>query len=259
MGILEVVKKGFSVAQRSANLILLLFAFSFVWNLINIPFQGREAEVGASVTLMVLAILFVLASIFVQAGSLGYVHNVVKEGKAALGDFVNAGKKYYLRILGVGLIVALFVIILSIFALLAILVGGGEPNPVSVTLSVILGVLGLIGVFLLFMAPYIVIADDARVVQAIQMSIQIVKQNIVKILGIGIILIVIGFAIGFVLGIILGLVGTLMGPTGNLIVAGFLNSVVNAYLGVVTTGAFMAFYLALKGPSAATEQPAQPA
>jgi len=262
MGILESIKKGFSVAKASTQLVMVLFAFTFVWNLINIPFQGaEEVTAGTSVSLLVLGIAFILVSIFMQAGSLGYVLNVVKQGTASLGTFTDAGKKYYLRILGIGLIVALFIIILTILAVLVLMIGGpDQTNPVGMVFAVVLAVVGMLGIFLMFMAPYIAIADELKVVAAIQASIQFVKNNILKVLGIGAILVAIGFLVGLVLGLVIGLLGAMLGDTANLVVSGFLSSAINAYLGVVTTGAFMAYYLASKtaeGPAEAA--PAGPA
>ena len=57
MGVIESVKKGFSVAFRSSNLVLVLFTFSFIWNLLNIPFQGDMTSVTASVSLVVLGLV----------------------------------------------------------------------------------------------------------------------------------------------------------------------------------------------------------
>ena len=67
MGIFEAIKKGFSVAKSSSSLILVLFAFSFIWNLINIPFQAPAAGTEISFALLALGILFIAVSIFMQA------------------------------------------------------------------------------------------------------------------------------------------------------------------------------------------------
>jgi ABC-type dipeptide/oligopeptide/nickel transport system permease component len=102
-----------------------------------------------------------------------------------------------------------------------------------------------VGVVLLFFAPYIVVAEDQSAISAIKKSISLVKANIVNIILIGVVLLVVGFVIGFVLGLLMGLLSNALAGMPGQIAAGFLSSLVNAFLGVVTTGAFMAYYLSL--------------
>lgn len=257
MGILEAVKKGFEIAGKSRNLVLVMFAFAFIWNLINIPFntQLQEPNVGLSVSVIVLSIIFIALSIFMQSGSLGFVHEVIKAGQSNLTHFKNCGKKFYLRILGVSVIVGLFIVILSILATLAILIGGETPNAISIVLAVIIAAFGIYGVILVFLAPYIVVADDARVVDSLKASIGVVKSNFLKVVGIGVIMILIGFAVGLVLGLVFGLLGALLQGVAGQVVFGFLGSLVNAYLGVVVTAAFMSYYLSAKTSSEPAANP----
>ena len=248
---METVKTGFNIASKSKNLVIVMFAFAFIWNLINIPFnaQLQEANVGASFAVMVLSFLFIAISIFMQAGSLGYVHESIKTGQSSLANFKVCGKKFYLRVLGISALVGLFIVILSVLAALAFLLGGENLNAISIVLGLIIAAFGIYGVLLVFLAPYILVADDSKVVDSIKTSIAIVKSNFIRVIGIGFVLLLLGFVVGLVLGMIFGLLGGILQGAAGQVVFGFLGSLVNAYLGVVVTAAFMTYYLSLKSSS----------
>jgi len=260
MGVIEVVKKGFAIANQSKNLVLVLFGFSFLWNIVSLAARPENAE-AATITpaLGAIAILFILASIFVQAGSLGFIKEMVKKGQANINDFVASGKTYYLRLLGVGFIVSLFIMILVILAAVVVVAGGGDPNVISLAIGAVLGMLALVGSVLVFFSPYIVVVDNARVIPAIQTSIQVVKAHFWSVVLIGLLLISIGFLVGLVLGLLMGFLTNILAGAPGQLISGFLSSFVNAYLGVITTGAFMTFYLSLQGESQASipEPPAE--
>lgn len=248
MSVIEAVQSGFRLAGKSRNLVLVMFAFAFVWNLVNIPFnnQLQEPTAGVSAGVMALSLVFIAVSIFLQSGSLGYVHEVAKTGQSNFARFTESGKKFYLRILGISAIVGLFIIILAVVAALAILVGGDTPNAISIVVALILAAFGMYGVLLVFLAPYILIVEDAKVVDSIKASITVVKSNFMTVLGIGILLLLVGFGIGVILGAAFGLLGRVLQGVAGQVVFGFIGSFVNAYLGVVVTGAFMTYYLSLK-------------
>jgi hypothetical protein len=283
MGVIESIKRGFSITAKSKNLVILLFAFGFVWNLINIPFTGEEGptSTGASIVVLILSVLFILISIFMQSGSLGFVREVVQKGQSNIQSFTNNGKKFYMRLLGVSVIVGLFIVVLSIMAALVILMGGENPNILSLIIAGVVFLAGVYGIVLLFLAPYILVSEDARVIDALKNSMSFVRQglshavgvlcvlfaiiivpmyailpnfrkskigqsNLVRFLVISAGLVVIGFAIGLVLGTIFGLLGGIITGVISQVLFGFFSSLVNAYLGVVVTGTFMSYYLSSK-------------
>ena len=251
--VVELIRRGFQIATRSLDLLILLFAFGFVWNLINIPLttQMQQASVLGSLSVVALSLVFIVVSIFLQAGSLGYVRDFIKTGQTSLSTFKSTGSKFFLRIFGVSAIVGLFVVILSIVAALAILIGGQTPNPVSVVIAGVVFLIGLAGVLMVFLSPYILVADDKKVIESLRESITLVKANIGKVLSLGLMLILIGFGIGLLLGILFGLLGGILPGVVGQIVFGFFSSVVNAYIGVVVSATFMAFYLSLKSSAPA--------
>lgn len=246
MGVIDSIKKGFGVAAKSSQLILLIFGFGFIWNVINLPFQNGQPNPAASIGMFALGIVFIAASIFVQAGSLAYLRDVAKTGSASFAVFKEAGRQYYWRILGVALIVLLFILLLVFLGILALLVSGGTANALSIAVGVVLVIVAIIGVFFLFYAPYAVIVDNQSIAASIKSSIAFVKGNILPLAGIGLILILVGIIIGLLLGVLLGLLTAAVTGLPGQIVTNFVSSAINAYLGIVTTGAFMAFYLGRK-------------
>ena len=248
MGVVELIRRGFQLAAKSRDLLILLFIFGFAWNLINIPLtsQMQKASVLGSIAIVALSLVFIVVSIYLQAGSLGYVRDLVKSGKADLAGFKQSGRQFFLRIFGVSVIVGLYVVILSIVAALVILIGGQTPNPVTVVIAGLIFLIGLVGVLMVFLSPYILVADDKKVFVSLRESIALVKADIGKVLCLGLMLILIGFGIGLLLGVLFGLLGGILPGIVGQVIFGFLSSVVNAYIGIVVSATFMTYYLSLK-------------
>lgn len=245
MSIFGCIGKGFSIAKSSMPLVLAVFVFGFVWSLINLPFINPDGTSQASTISAVLGLVFIFISIYVQSGSLGYVHTVAKQGSSGFGAFTEAAAKYYLRILGLGLIVGLVMLIFIVLGVLGFVAGGDQtqPSPVGVALAVILAIIATLILLFFFLAPYAVVVDGKGVVAALKSSMDLVKRNFLKVLGVGVILVAVGFGVGFLLGLLMGAVTNAVPGRPGQIVGGLLSSVINAYLGVLTTGAFMALYL----------------
>jgi hypothetical protein len=250
MGIGQSIKKGFSITKSSLDLVVVLFVFGLVWNLINLAISARIPAEGnpdpATTTVMVVtAVLFVLATIFFQAGSLGYVKEKLKTGAAKLSAFTASGSRYYVSILAVAAVVTL---IIGVFVLLAALSASALPENLqvlAVILSLVFAALGLTFVVLLFLAPYIVVAEDSKAAAAMRKSVELVKKNAGVLLGLSFLLILIGFGTGLVLGAIFAGISLILKGVAGQVVFAVLSSIVNAYLGVVVTGSFMNFYLSL--------------
>ena len=252
MGIGEAIKKGFGAAKQSMSLVGLLFVFGFIFSLLNVFLAppGATAPVAGgappSPGLIVTGVVFIFLSIFFQAGSMGFIRDLIKTGSASLSNFTSAGGKYYVRLLLLGIVVSL---VIGVFVLLAALAMGfltGTMAPVGVVVAILFGALGLYFVILMFLAPYAAVIDEKGVGQAIKLSMKLVKKNILTLLGLSIVLILIGFGIGLVLGAILaGLSALVKQEMATQVAFALLSSVVNAYLGVVVTAAFMNFYLSL--------------
>ena len=243
MSIKETVAKGFKVTGQSMGLVMALFVFGTAWNLINL-YVSRKFQAGASPTtpspvLAVLGVIFLLVSIYVQAGSLVYIHSKLKSDTANLSMLLSSGGKYYLRLLLAGIVIALVAGLFFVVGGLAV----SALKTVGIAIAVVLAGVGIYFVMLLFLAPYIIVSDDRKVVESIKSSVSIVRKNLLTVFGIALILIAVGFLVGIVLGLVMGGVGVAVKGAASQVIIAVASSFVNAFLGVVVTGTFMAFYL----------------
>lgn len=248
MGVMESFKKGLSVTFRNLPLVALLFVFGAVWNMVQLklaPVAGAQANTPPSPIAIAAGIIFVLISIFVQAGTLGFIREAVKNGTSNFGVFTQSGGKYYIRLFLAGLIIGLIVGAFVLGAVLAVSLLTQAQAVIGVIIAALLGATGIYIVLLMFLSPYIIVADDAGVIASIKKSISIVKRNLLKILGLALFLVAIGFLAGLVLGVLIGAVSLAGQPTVIQMVTAIAGSAVNAILGVLVTASFMALYLGL--------------
>jgi len=265
MGMLETIKKGFGVASKNLVLVFVLFVFNLIWSMVNIAFMpaGTVPAPGAgasqapaippetALATLVFSVLFILVSIFMQGGSLGVVRDYIKEGKMKLSRFASYGLKYYLRLLGLGLIIILFVLIIAVIAALIIAATAPLNNVIATVIAsivaIVIGLAGIYFVILFVMSPYTMVSDEIGVIEAMKRSMRVVKKSFWKILLLLILLILIAIGIGVLLGIVTGLLtAALPAKTGQIII-GVASSLFNGYFGIVMMASFMALYMALAG------------
>jgi hypothetical protein len=265
MKIFEAVKKGFGAANKNMMLVLVLVVFNLVWNMINIAFvpQAAVPAPGAdtaatppavppqtAVLAIVVSAVFMLISIFMQGGALGVVRDYIKEGKAKLSAFASYGGKYYLRLLGLGVIIILIVLIIALLAALIIAATAPLNNVIATVIAAIIAItIGLAGIYfvlLIVMSPYSLICDDTGIIAAMKNSMAAVGKAFWKVLLLLVMLVLIAIGIGFLIGIAAGLLTVALPAKAGQTVIGVVNSIFNGYLGVVMMAAFMAYYLALR-------------
>lgn len=266
MGIVDAIKKGFGVASKNLTLILVLFVFNLIWNMVNVaimpagavPVPGATPDTtppavapGVAIASLLASIVFILASIFMQGGSLAVVRDYIKEGKMKLGSFASYGLKYYIRLLGLGILIVLIVVIIALIAALIIAATAPLNNMIATIIASIIAIaIGLAGIYLvllLVMAPYSLVCDNTGVIEAIKKSMGVVKKNFMKVLLLLVLLVLIAIGIGVLIGIVTGIATVAMPAKVGQIVIGIVNSLFNGYLGVVMMAAFMGYYLALSG------------
>lgn len=252
MGVMEVIKKGFGVANKCLGLVLILFAFNLVFNLASIPLAvqpGAEVTPQVTASALILSLVFILVSILLQGASLGLVKDFVKNGKLALAQFFSYGAKYYLRLLGLGVLIVLIIAVIALVAALLIAATIPLKNTVVTVImsiiSVVVGALGLYWIFLLILTPYAIVVEEAGIIEAMKKSIGTVRRNIGKVLLVLILLILISLGIGFIVGFLTGLVSAALPIRAGQVLIGIVNSIVNGYLGVVMMAAFMALYMGI--------------
>lgn len=262
MNIVDAIKKGFGAANKNLILVVFLFVFNLIWNMINItlapqavlPAPGEAATPPVlppqtAFLVLLTSVLFILLSVFMQGGSMGVVKDYIKEGKAKLGKFASYGLKYYLRLFGLGILIILFVLIVAIIAALIIALTTPLNNVVATVIASIvaiaIGVAGVYMVLLLVLSPYSLICDDAGVIVSMKKSMRIVRKAFLKVLLLLVLLVLIAIGIGFLLGILTGILTVVLPAGVGQIIIGIVNSLFNGYFGVVMIAAFMTCYLAL--------------
>lgn len=267
MGIVDIIKRGFGVASRNLLLILILFIFNLIWNMVSIAImpQGAMPAPGAApATLtppavspqvaalsLVASAIFILASIFMQGGSLGVVRDYIKEGKIKLSQFASYGLKYYLRLLGIGVLIILLVLIVALIAALIIAVTAPFNNIIATVIAAIIAIgIGLTGtyfVLLLIMSPYSLICDDTGIVESMKRSIRFMRKAFWKTLLLLVLLVLIAVGLGVLMGVITAFLTVAIPAKAGQVVIAVVSSLLNGYLGIVVMAAFMTYYLALAG------------
>jgi hypothetical protein len=212
MGVMEVIKKGFGVAAQCLGLVLVLVIFNLIFNLASIPLAVRPGETvtpQATASALALSLVFILASIFLQGGSLGLVRDQIKGGKMALSNFLSYGLKYYLRLLGLGILIVLIIAVIALVA--ALLIAATIPlkntivTVIMSVISIIVGAIGLYWIFLLILTPYAIICDELGIIAAMKKSMKTVRRSLGKVLLVLVVLILISLGIGFLVGFLTGL------------------------------------------------------
>ena len=262
MKVIDAIKKGFEIASKTLAVVLVVFIFNLVWNLVTIPFTpatplGPAAQTPMSPPLAVLSIIFILLSIFIQGGVLSSMKDAIKEGKAQLDRFAGYGAKFYLRLLGIAVLIGL---VIGIAALLATLIAAssaasGNAIIIGITaiIALVVGGLGIYLVVLLSFSPYVLVVKDTGVFETIKASVAFVRKNLLKVVGLGLLLILIGLGIGLIVGVIVGFLSLAIRGRFFQVIVGIISSGVNSYLSIVITASLMSYYLALSK----TEQPTQ--
>lgn len=257
MGIIEAIKKGFGIAGKGMALVGVLFAFNLAGNLATLPFTpapGTTAAPEAALPLLIISFVFILISIFVQGGSLGLVRDIIKEGKMKLAAITQYGAKYFVRLLVLGILILLSVIIIALIAGLLIAVTAPLNNPavtaVAVVVAIVIAVAASLFFFIPFiLSPYAIVCDEIGAIESLKKGIAVGRKPFVRVLVLlllVILLVLIALGVGFLVGLIVGLIAAVIPVGAARILMLIVSSAVNSYLGVVATGAFMAFYLSKK-------------
>jgi hypothetical protein len=249
MGVIEAIKKGFGVASKNLGLVLILFVFNLIWNLASIPFVGPAATArpDLAAVAVIISIVFILMSIFVQSGSLGMVRDYIKQGKMALNKFAEYGAKYYLRLFGLGLLIVLIIAVIGLIAALIVFATAPLNNTVVTVIAAIIAIgIGVIGVYyilLLMLSPYAIVCDEMGVIASMKKSLAMVRKAFWKVLLLLVLLILISMGLGFIIGLLTGFASVALPVVAGRILTGIVSSIFNGYLGIVMMASFTAFYL----------------
>jgi hypothetical protein len=254
--VFDAIKKGFAVAGKTMGLVLILIAFNLIWNVVSIPLAvapGTTPSPQVSTMVILLSVVFILISIFMQGATLGIIRDYLKEGKQGINNLVGYGIKYYLRLLLLGLLIILVIAIVALIAGLIVALTAPLNNRiitmVAVIIDIAIGVVLGLKYFLPFMlSPYSIVCEETGVIGSLKRSLDVCGKSIQKTLSLLlllVLLILISLGIGFVVGFIIGLLAAIVPQASGRVIMAMVTGVINGYLGVVMMASLMAFYLDL--------------
>lgn len=254
-GIMEAVKKGFGIATKGMSLVIVMIVFNLAWNLASIPLNlnpGENPTPQMTFAVIIFSLLFILTSIFVQGGALASVRDYIKEGKMKLAGFASNGMKYYLKLLGVGILIVLLIAIVALIAGLIVAATAPMNNVMATNIAVVVAIaIGVIAGLLYFvplaLAPYALVSDELGVIESMKKSIKVARPltKTLLLILLFIILILISVAIALIIGFITSLAIAAMPAMAGKILMAVVTSLINGYLGIVMMGSFMTYYLTL--------------
>ena len=256
-GIIEAIRKGFGIASKGMGLVAVLFAFNLIGNLVSLPFTPVPGEAAApqfAAPLLVISLIFILISIFIQGGSLGLVRDAIKEGKMKLAVMAQYGAKYFIRLLVLGVLILLLVVIVALVAGLLIALTAPLNNTVvtgiAIAIAVAIVIITMLYFFIPFiLSPYAVVCDEVGAIEALKKSIALGRKpfsRVFALLMLVVLVVLISLGVGFLIGLVIGLISAVIPAGAGRILMIVVSSAVNSYLGVVVTAAFMTYYLSKK-------------
>jgi len=119
---------------------------------------------------LIFSVLFLLLSVFLKGGFLGCVLAGIKDEEISINTFINSARKFFARFL-----LQLLILFVLLFAVASLYVVLG-----SLALLLFFGVMILL--FYLIFWDYIIVVEDAKLIDAAKISISLVGSNIGKVL-----------------------------------------------------------------------------
>ena len=201
---------------RNPILVLLVALFGLV-QLPQIALQPTQPLLAAIVSVAMTGVLILVLPFF-QGGLLGMADEALR-GRTGLGTLVSEGKANYVSLLLAYLALFAVNVVIGFAAMFAVLVGGiglvageGQPGVVAIAVLALLGLLFvlayiLVSFFLQFYAHAIVLSDT-DLVHGFKRSIELVRNNLVSVLGYSVIV----FGGSLLFGGIAGVGSVLLSP-----------------------------------------------
>lgn len=268
MKILEALKKGLSVVFNLKELVILVFLVNLVFNVVITILTPQPAARGQATTapplspvlgfvIFIIYFIFVLIGIFMQGGTFSIIKENIKSGVTSLAEFVNFGKKFYLRLLALGVILFVLILLITALAMLVIFLGiASKNNAIGLALGLIIGCIGILFMLLLMFSPYAMICEDLTVLTSLKKSLDMVRDNFLKILGLLLLVLLIAFLLGLAIGFITGILTVFIKSLFvKQIISAIFMSGLNAYVTIFVTASIMAYYLSLRHSGAPLQKP----
>lgn len=259
MHIVETVKKGLSIAKNSLNVVGIVFIVTAVWSVINVLVAPRFEQAAAtpdlktSLGILGVGAIFMLMTVYLQAGQIGYVLEKLKGGSATLAHFTSAGGKFFGKMFLFGLFVLLIVAGLIGIGVIPVALLPQIPRPLEIVWALLVMAVAIAFAILAFFSPYAIVNENLGPLKAYKKSASVMKKHLGAALLLGLALLVVGVIVGVVLGGVTALLLlAVKGETASNVIFAVLSSLVNAFLGVAVSASVMKFYLEVNQASTST-------
>lgn len=177
------------------------------------------------IVFLVSIILLILISCFIDAGLTGMAKEAVITGKTSLSDLWAYGKKYFLKMIGLSIILGIIMGVLILIACIILFIIFMIPMVLFMSLGSVAGAVGFIIFYLLFLivfiaaiilisapfyfATYALVIDDCGIFESISQSWNLFMANKKEVLYFVIVIVLISLAVSFalqLLGFVLALI-----------------------------------------------------
>lgn len=253
MGIFGAIKKGFGGTSKLMAVVFAFFIFNAIIGLIGLPLANpaRATNPATMAISIVISVVAFLIFIFLQGGALGLVRDQIKTASSNIGQFVEYGKKYYLRIL---LLLLLYIAIaVGVVLILSLVSAGilllGDNIVTRIVVAAIVTVSAVVIITLLVYPIYALVAEDLGPMAALKKGFNASKANFLATLGLFITMLLISLAISLLIGFIVGLISVPLPANIGQVIIAIVNALVQSYIPVVMMIAFMTFYMSLGSAS----------
>lgn len=256
MNVARAVGQGFRITHRGRAVIFVLFIFNAIIRFFAAPAEAippLSRTLGERGVVCLIFLISILGLSYLWSGVLAFARFEVKVGQGRFKGFFGNCSKYFLRQLGLNIVVGIplwIMIVLSASLLNGALLLMNRNWLASVVLgstSIILSLLA-IALFILFSFSWtIIVVQEAKIFKAIAGSFSFVGKRFMKVIGFLSLLCVIALAIFLVVGVIYALLNYVLKRVGiiNLdrIITELLGCILYAYFGLLSASSFMAYYL----------------
>lgn len=248
--------RGFGITNTHLAVAGLFWAIGAVSALLEAA-APVPADRGTALNIVLLLIglgLFVV-QLLLTSGLFGYLKQTLTGAAVTMQTFWAQARQWFWKLFGLWALIVLLVVVGIVVTLLALgwplqqLTSGAWPAPQAVVILVGLVAATIIAVelylmFLLSYAPFALVADGVGIRAAVGRSIQFMRRNLTRVLG----LLILTFLVTLVPILVVSAItfALTLATVPQSVITGGMGIVwgaVSGYLTVFTTAAFLAFYL----------------
>ena len=239
---MESIKKAFVLSVKALKLFYVIAAFNIVANIVNlltVPSPADDMTIGKSIFVIILTIVISLIAIFMAAGSLAFIRDLVRSGSAGLETFIANGKRFFLRLAGITLLIVLIFVVLGV---VLSFIAGVLPNVLKIVMTILMTVVFIAAAVMFVMPAYALVGSDLGTIASVKKGVYIGKKYFLKILGMAALLFLVAIVMTVLASFVTGVLSLILRPLSGYIAA-IVMAISSAVLAVLVNIAYMDFYL----------------